>query len=296
MANPADTGERPKRLLLATDLSARTDRALERALLLAAEWEAELDVLHVLEEDPSASDASEPLPSWRRPADPRGAVERQLQADLRDAAGRNAVVLVEEGEPGDVIVRTAERRRCDLIIVGLARNAFGGLFSLGGTVGQLLRQPGAPVLIVKDRARGPYGRIVVATDFSDSARRALETAAGIFQGHDLTLFHAYDAPVVGGAGNPASYLAEYGRFAAVECDDFLRSSGVPKGVVSKTMVEWGAPAHLLRDYAERDGFDLVVLGTGGRSAIVELIVGSVAKQILAEVPRDALVIRGVVSA
>jgi hypothetical protein len=43
MLDQADTSERPKRLLLASDLSARTDRALDRALLLAAEWQAELE-------------------------------------------------------------------------------------------------------------------------------------------------------------------------------------------------------------------------------------------------------------
>jgi len=43
----------PHSLLLATDLSARCDRALDRAAQLAGEWQAELVALNVL--DPAAS-------------------------------------------------------------------------------------------------------------------------------------------------------------------------------------------------------------------------------------------------
>lgn len=295
MVDPVDTGAGPKRLLLATDLSARTDRALDRALLLAAQWQAELCVLHVLAEESFPPDASGPLPSWRRPPDPRSAVLRQLKDGL-GAAAESAVLLVETGAPGDVIVRTAEARQCDLVIVGLARNELLGPFSLGGTVGQLLRRSSVPVLVVKDHARAAYRRNVVATDFSNPARKAFETAARFFRDGEWTLFHAYNAPMAGLAGDPASYQVEFGKTAVAESDDFLSNSRIPAGLEPKTLVEWGPPAHLLRDYAESDGFDLVVLGTSGRSAIAELIVGSVAKQILAEVPRDALVIRGPVDA
>ena len=39
-----------KKLLMATDLSARSDRALQRALALAREHKAELEVVHVVED------------------------------------------------------------------------------------------------------------------------------------------------------------------------------------------------------------------------------------------------------
>ena len=48
-----ETRDIPHRLLLATDLSARCDRALDRAAQLAEEWQAELVALNVL--DPAAS-------------------------------------------------------------------------------------------------------------------------------------------------------------------------------------------------------------------------------------------------
>ena len=40
----------PKKILLATDLSPRCDRALDRAVLLAELWQAKLIILNVLED------------------------------------------------------------------------------------------------------------------------------------------------------------------------------------------------------------------------------------------------------
>ncbi|WP_319799703.1 universal stress protein [Microvirga rosea] len=55
-------------MLLATDMSARCDRATHRAVALAEEWQAMLTVLHVLEDADSGGlyDLG-PVPSWRRP-------------------------------------------------------------------------------------------------------------------------------------------------------------------------------------------------------------------------------------
>ena len=49
---------------------------------------------------------------------------------------------------------------------------------------------------------------------------------------------------------------------------------------------------LVREYVQVSGADLVVLGTHGRGAMLEAIMGSVAKSILATLPCDALVVRG----
>lgn len=48
ITSPSSTAAPPARLLLATDLSARCDRALDRAAQLAGEWHAELVALNVL--------------------------------------------------------------------------------------------------------------------------------------------------------------------------------------------------------------------------------------------------------
>src|SRR3546814_6107644 len=68
---------------------------------------------------------------------------------------------------------------------------------LGDTVDRLIRKSPVPVLIVRDRAFEPYHTMLVATDFSESSRVALETAIRFFPDTGLSLFHAYDVPFAG---------------------------------------------------------------------------------------------------
>ena len=71
----------PQKILLATDLSSRGDRALDRAAQLARQWDAELIVVHALEPQTTSSPWPDVdgIPSWRRPPDPRAAIERQIR-------------------------------------------------------------------------------------------------------------------------------------------------------------------------------------------------------------------------
>lgn len=289
MADPVRTTAQARRILLATDLSARSDRALDRAALLATGWDAELIVLHVLEEERPTHEEFAPLPSWRRPPDPLRIAERQLRADLSEYP-KKTTILIEGGDPGDVILRTAESRDCDLIVIGVARDELFGRFNPGRTVNKLLRRSGIPVLVVKNRARAPYHDIVVASDFSDSARHALEAATRLFPDLQLTVFHAYEAPMAGLTADPEASRREQRSVAVEEYETFLQNTRLPAGQPLKSLIEWGTPVHLLRDYVDHQNVDLVVLGTHGRSAVSEIFLGSVAKQILADVPRDVMVV------
>ncbi|MBX6321094.1 MAG: universal stress protein [Rhodospirillaceae bacterium] len=291
MGAPSWMGGPPKKILLATDLSPRGDRALDRAVALAVQWQADLVVLHVLEEFQPDSLGAAQLPSWRRPPDPVGLARKQLLADTGAVPGK-VTVLVGEGDVVDSIMRTAGSEQCGLIVLGTARNELLGRVLLGRTVDRLLRRSAVPLLVVKDRPRGPYRHIAVAVDFSDSSRHALEAAARFFPDQRLTIFHAYDPPMSSFLQAPVPYSQEYRKVAARECEAFLEKVDKPASWrMPQILIEDGPPTVLLRDYVREKGVDLVVLGTHGRSAVLEIFIGSMAKAIMYETPCDALVIR-----
>jgi len=296
MSTPSWMQGHPRKILLATDLSARCDRALDRAVSLAERWGAGLVVMHALDSPESgASDQAERLPSWRQPPDPLSVARRRLLADV-GAVAEKATIVIEVGDPAEAILRTAAAESCDLIVTGIARDEPFGRLVLGRTVDRLLRRSREPLLVVKHRAQRPYHHVVVATDFSNSSRHALEAALRFFPGQDLTLFHAYEAPLAalaGLAGDPSAYQQEYGRAAARECETFLESVDKPAGGwhPQKVLIEYGAADRLLHDYVRDNDVDLVVLGTHGRSALFEVLLGSVAKRIMDGLPCDALVVR-----
>jgi nucleotide-binding universal stress UspA family protein len=291
MTEPRWMSRKPQTILLATDLSPRCDRALDRAVFLAEQWQSKLVILHVLEN--AHSWASETIiPSWRRPPDPFAIARRRLIEDVGPAA-ETAAIIIEEGDPAEAIQRTAEARACDLIITGVARDEPFGRFVLGTTVDQLLRNSYLPVLVVKNRARHAYRNILVATDFSEASRHSLEMAVRYFPGQKLTIFHAYDPPMSSFATDPASYRRQYRAAVEEQYNTFINSTSSAELIRkhARPLLEFGAPDQLLRDCCRDTNIDLVVLGTEGRSALFELLVGSVAKQIMAELPCDALIVR-----
>ena len=258
--------------------------------MLARQHGAELLVVHVLEptEEVLAAQAKRfsPLPANARLVE---IARRELCSELRDA-GDGVTIRIEEGEPSDVILRIAKEQDCDVIVTGVARNETLGRFTLGKTVDRLLRASEVPLLIVTDRARAPYQKIVVASDFSDVSRLVLETAAALFPDEQLSVFHAYDAPGAYGLGNVERYRAQLRLGAQDDYSAFLATLDLPPETTSRFtfLLEWGDPDRLLRELAQTAAVDLVVLGTRGRGALLHALLGSVAKRILAILPCDAL--------
>lgn len=282
----------PQSILLATDLSARSDRALDRAVLLAKQWGSHLTVLHVLDDQHSPLDLGEPAPSWRRPPDPSRAVRKSITSEL-SAISDAASVLIEEGPVVETIMRVANSEASDLIVIGVARSALLDELMLGRTVDGLLRRSSMPVLVVKNRARRRYRHIVVATDFSESSRHALVAAMRIFPDQALTIFHAYDTPMSGPMSDATSYRREYRKIAEQDLSVFLSETEklYSAGQHPRVLIEYGAPNNLLHDYVADKEADLVVVGTHGGSAIFDIFIGSMAKRILNGVPCDVLVVR-----
>src|SRR5689334_3395272 len=78
-----------RKVLLATDLSARGDRALERAVAIAIDRQAHLTVLHAFEEidDTNLTYGAHRAPSWRAPPDAIGLAKRRIREGLRAELG-----------------------------------------------------------------------------------------------------------------------------------------------------------------------------------------------------------------
>jgi nucleotide-binding universal stress UspA family protein len=289
-----------RKILLATDLSARGDRALTRAISIAAHRRAHLTVLHVLEEldEESLTYARRFAPSWRAPPDTVAIAKLRIRAGLDVEVGdavEQATVLIEEGDPAEVIERVSISQGMDLIITGIARE---GPFAsrpviLGRTVERLLRRVSVPILIVRNRSRAPYHHILVTTDFSEPSAYALQIALSFFRFQPLHLLHAFDVPRPVGVTDLQPHVENFRQAHELELQQFLGSLVLPTDARQQLvpLVEVGQPAQLVREYVRDRGADLVVLGTRGRGAVLEAFIGSTAKSILSSLACDALVVR-----
>ena len=276
----------PTELVLATDLSSRCDRALDRALALAAAWRARLTLVHALE--PPAP--VEERPSWQRGRDRRdraaGELRAMLPAPLPD--GATVAIVVEWARPAELVLETAARRGAGLIVTGVVRDDTLARAALGTTLDALVRGPATPVLVVKARRRRAYRDVVVATDFSEGSRHALETALALFPDAAIRLFHAYRTPYESLVDDKASARAASQAYALHEAEALLAGVATERKIA--TQVEHGGAADLLGELVEAGGADLVVVGTRGRGRVAKLLLGSVAGAVVATVPGDVLVV------
>jgi nucleotide-binding universal stress UspA family protein len=143
----------------------------------------------------------------------------------------------------------------------------------------------------------PYGHILVATDFSDEAERALAVGSKIAQrlGAKLTIAHAF---------NPKPYVRLIEPRAAGEAADAMAAAAHKQleelrvracahlDNVATHSVRCDTPALGLTDYAKESGVSLIVVGTRGRGAVMRVLVGSVAERIVRHAHCDVLVARG----
>lgn len=276
-------------LVLATDLSTRCDRALDRALRLASEWSARLVIVHAIQ-PPLTVDSQ---PSWRR-ADPIERARKRILASIGSSPGVTVDVIVERrSEPVDLVLEAAARPGCGLILTGEAREETIGRMLLGTTLEALARRAPVPVLEVKSRPHAAYRDIVVATDFSGNSRSALETALALFPSANITLMHACKLLYETYTSDVSAARETALREAQAQCRTFIDAIPAARAAQAhiETLCEFGDPGTLLADMAEARPLQLVVLGTAGRSGLTGLVLGSTAIRIAAEVPTDILLVR-----
>lgn len=278
-----------RNILLATDLSARCDRALDRAARIATEWSAQLVVVHALQQRDPFSDQ----PSWRRVSDPLQSARLCVLKDLGEHATLDLELVVEHAEPVELIQSAASRFNCELIITGVARDESLGRFYLGTIVNELARKTDVPVLVVKSRPREAYQRIIVATDFSEGSRCALESALALWPQAEITLFHAFDIVYEHWRSDQIGAREAERTHALGQCEEFINTS--PAAVSARSRIhpvcEYGEPGELLRDLVRVSGTNLVVLGTAGRTGLASVLLGSTALRLSAELPVDVLLVR-----
>jgi nucleotide-binding universal stress UspA family protein len=277
----------PRRVLLATDLSCRCDRAQDRAARLAEGWGAKLHLLNVLEQG-----GEDERPSWRRGRSARQLLaERQLRAVMRDLAVEAEVVL-RRGSAADVILETADELESDLIVAGIARDETLARTVLGTTVDRLVHRALMPVLVVKNRADRAYDHIVVASDFSPSSALAFRQALRLFPDARMTLLHAYRVPFEGFIGKEAHRGEVLGE-AERQCAAFLADIPIEEERRDRLecLIEYGSPDELIGAYVWDNEVDLAVVGTHGSSGAFDILIGSTAERLLESLPCDVLVVR-----
>jgi nucleotide-binding universal stress UspA family protein len=197
---------------------------------------------------------------------------------LAGAAGWTAEPLVERGYGGEglQLAELAGKLDVDLAVVG-SRGLDGARAVLGSASDMLVHYAPLPVLVVPyplfvaERAALADGPVLVGWDGSAGAAQAVEAAEKLFGGRRIVLVQVDqdDAPVSPPAGH-----------------ELVRAEILERHVPAGRAVA----AALGRLAGERSAA-LVVVGSRGRSALREIVLGSAAMATLHHTQRPVLVVR-----
>ncbi len=141
-------------------------------------------------------------------------------------------------------------------------------------------------------------KIMVATDGSEHVKKAIATAIEIAKLSEAKLFAVY---VMADDEFSVSYqksaelertFLDYFRNEGKEAAAYVETAGKAENVEVESVILEGRPAHEIVNFAERNGIDLIVMGTHGKSAIERFLLGSVAENVVRHSKKAVLVVRG----
>jgi nucleotide-binding universal stress UspA family protein len=128
-------------------------------------------------------------------------------------------------------------------------------------------------LLAEERRAAAAGPVVVGYDGSEGARGALAAAASVFAGRELIA-----AVVADGSASAAGAEAAGAETVVLDADRPARGAR--------------AVADALAGFAAQRGAALIVVGSRGRSAWREILLGSVAMAVLHNAERPVLTVPG----
>lgn len=280
-----------RRILVATDFSTRSDRALRRATLLARQTGAALSLLHVVD-----GDRPDHLVSLDSAAAEKTLVE--LSRTVRDVDGIPCDYRLALDDPFQGVVAAAGTEAADLLVIGPHRRQILRDVFVGTTAERVIRHSPIPVLMANGNPAGPYRRALAAYDLSAPSSEAMRSLArlGLAAGVELTLFRAIDVPEVALMIRAATsspeirhHIEKREAAGTEELRIFAKTLPLEPSRCLARAAEATIPTAILQAAAGADA-DLIVMGTRGQTGLARFLLGSVAEGVLRAATIDVLVV------
>jgi len=283
-------------ILVATDFSDHAAAAVAAAIALARQFQAELHWVHALELIvPMFEPYAVALPEDFL-GDARRAADARLKA-AQEATGLPGSHYLGDSPPHLAIADRAAEVSADLVVIGT--HGLTGLRRalLGSVAERTVKSSPCSVLTVKGTLDLPsLDTIVVATDFSAAADRAVERAVAIGEAvgarihvvHSVHMVTAFATPY--DISLPASIADGVRKAATQKLAELTASLGEGVEITSELREE--PPADAIAEAAEAAGAQLIVTGSRGLHGLAHAFLGSIAEHTVRHAPCSVWTERG----
>ena len=278
-------------LLVATDLSDRSERAQRRATLLARRHGLAIRLIHVI-------DAEQPDALIDSQHDQATSILQRLARTIETSDGIGCSTDVRTAGSVEAGIHSAVNDETRLVILGSHRKRpFRDLF-LGGTSERIIAHAERPVLIVQGPPIEDYRKVLLTTDLSAGSREAADQLAGqslIADASVMVLHVAGSLEQSATASNQATasgqekMLAHAQAVAADALNRLVTESNL--GMVAQRVEADPRPiAATILEVAEREATDLIVLTPRQPTGVETFLRYSVTTRMLNASPVDLLVL------
>jgi nucleotide-binding universal stress UspA family protein len=276
-----------KNVLVPVDFSPPSRLALDYAVSLARKFRATLTLMHVME-SPSGLAHSFRSESAKTENAHREQALRMLSALLgsEDQDDLDLRIVIKSGDIKDEIVSTIGEQRADIAVMGTHGRGFFGRLVIGSITEGILRRTTIPVLTVS-RATKPltFGRILFATDLSESSRCGFRFALDVAQtmGSDVLILHALERVCLTyGGGEMVGYVSEHNvEEAKKKLVDFAAEAN-SRQVKTETLVVEGVPAEEILKAASESDADLILITAAHKGFVERTLLGTTAERVIRE--------------
>ncbi|WP_227496939.1 universal stress protein [Planctomonas psychrotolerans] len=280
----ADNAVSAERVVVAVNGGPESDAALEWVIDRARTRSLEVDVTTVVELgwSPAAGTVQEMLPAYE------SVLTKAVKRVQKEAPTAVTTGFVRRGVPRFELLNAASR--ADLLVVGTHEPT--GVFH-GFLPHQLASAARCTIVVVAAKWTPPNGPVVVGAHDDETSQVALDFAAreAMHRGSELVVMHAWRVPAVlalGRLGGRDPHVRVQTAHQDILDRCVTRIQTEYPDLRIRPVLEEGPPAQCLVDIAEQA--DLVVVGTHRHGAVPGLLLGSVAHDVLVNMPCPVAVV------
>jgi nucleotide-binding universal stress UspA family protein len=282
----------PTKILLATDGSEDAELAATTAVGVARSTASELHVVHTYRTVPSVHFDALVRQEMEREA--QGVLDGQVK-QIEGLGGSVAQARLSEGGAAEEIAALAEEIGAGLITVGSRGRGRIRRLLVGSVSDAVVRHAHCPVMVVRWKPVVFPAKILLATDGSEEATLALQTAADLSErtGSELHVIHVGEVPLVYHPerhGYGAEY-EEHERGARQLLEAQVGRMKAAGGTVAQAHLSMGRADEEIVVLAEELGADLVAVGSRGLGGVRRAMVGSVSDSVVRHAHCPVLVVR-----
>jgi len=283
------------KILVTTDFSEVSDRALDYAIAVARRYDARIYLAHVITPDPfqfAEPQLAQAAYEKVRQAAEEGITDILISGKLR---GVPHEVLMEEGNVWPTLERLIIEHEIDLVVCGTHGRGKVQKILIGSVAEEIFRQADAAVLTVGPAVKGDLKReielshILFATDFGPGAEKAAAHAFSLAQEHhaSLTLLHVIESAAAYTEGT----VARQQEINIVRMKELLPACS-ESWCKPEFRVTFGNAVEEILIAVKESKADLIVMGAKARRSLAGHVPLTIAYNVVTKASCPVLTVRG----